>query len=327
MQLQASYYVRHPVHGPLCFLCDSTDSAGVGMHGGAAAPGSIVTITPRDSIRRKVFFEPFGIMTEVAAGVLVNAQIDDNARTVTLVLSAADGLSSRFRVLVSTPSLHRVGKREGVHLVTSGATKVRNGYEFPLTTTKITFAVGKAKNTRSVVAVTAPNRNRTIGNSNRATVNGNTNTNARPTTRPTTSTRGTAFVSESGNNCTAKYNLPVPDAGHPGMQLKGSPDLAGFEGGVASTSTSACADLCRAQKDASGGPLACQSWTFAAQGRHNNKPGSSGWCWLRAGRGNAVGMCGYVSAYCDNRPSPPSEWPCCSGGWSCPNPINITTPQ
>eukprot|EP00729_Bicosta_minor_P005253 gene5253-10386_t len=46
VQLQASYYVRHPVHGPLCFLCDSSDSDG----GGAATQRSTaIVITPRDS--------------------------------------------------------------------------------------------------------------------------------------------------------------------------------------------------------------------------------------------------------------------------------------
>ena len=331
VQLQASYYVRHPVHGPLCFLCDSSDSDG----GGAATQRSTaIVITPRDSVRRKVFVEPFGVMVEVAAGVLVSAEVDDSARTISVTLSASDGLSSKFRVLVSTPSVHREGQTQGVHLVTDGAAKVRGGFEFPLTTTKVTFAVGKSNTAaadQATDAIPAAARRGIPGNARareQLSAAGSTRNAAAAAAAAvtTTATRSTTFEVSSrkggrGLDCNATYQLPVPDAGHPGMNLVGSPDLAGFEGGVPSASTAACASLCLRQKDSSGNRLACNAWTFAAKGRHKS---NSGWCWILQGRGNALGKCGYTSAYCDNRPSPPSLWSCCVGGWSCPNPINAT---
>ena len=119
------------------------------------------------------------------------------------------------------------------------------------------------------------------------------------------------------------------------MNLCGSPDLPGFEGGVASPSLADCVKRCATQTADGWERLACQSYTYAMPGFHNNSQRagtststsylsstSTGWCWLRGGRGDAIGKCGYVSAMCDNRPAPASQWPCCRGGYGCPDPID-----
>jgi hypothetical protein len=107
---------------------------------------------------------------------------------------------------------------------------------------------------------------------------------------------------------------------HPQMNLASAPDLPGFEGGFASASALECSQKCADQKSADGWHrLACQAWTFV-EAQHSPESGHA-WCWLRAGRGNAVGKCGYTSASCDNRPAPATDWPCCQNGFTCPDPM------
>jgi len=76
-ELQASYFVQHPVYGPSCYLCDAQTSS---------LPGGKTVITPRDSVRRSVFIEPLGLMLEVRSGALLSAVYDASARTVALTL-------------------------------------------------------------------------------------------------------------------------------------------------------------------------------------------------------------------------------------------------
>lgn len=88
VQLQASYFIMHREHGPLCFLCDVFT---------ASNRSQTFSIAPRDSVRRRIFVEPLGVLLEVAAGRLIAASIDVSAGTVDLVLGP-DGIASKFRV-------------------------------------------------------------------------------------------------------------------------------------------------------------------------------------------------------------------------------------
>lgn len=75
VQLAASVYTIHPLHGPLCYLCDATSSH---------TDGGATTIVPRDSIHRRVFIEPYGVLVEVVAGTLSSVTVDSSARTFSL---------------------------------------------------------------------------------------------------------------------------------------------------------------------------------------------------------------------------------------------------
>ena len=77
--LAASIYVEHPLHGPLCFLCDIATKAAPS----ARVPGAAVhVITQRDSVRRRLFIEPMGALIELDAGAITSATFDATAWTV-----------------------------------------------------------------------------------------------------------------------------------------------------------------------------------------------------------------------------------------------------
>jgi hypothetical protein len=73
VQLATSVFVSHPEHGPLCYLCDAT------------LDQTTTTIVPRDSIRRRVFIEPLGVLVQVMAGVLQSVAVDVPKRTFSLI--------------------------------------------------------------------------------------------------------------------------------------------------------------------------------------------------------------------------------------------------
>jgi len=284
MLMAASIFVRHPDFGPLCFLCDSSATATAAKAMGTTADGALYRIVPRDSVRRRVFLEPLGVLLEVEAGRLVS--VDLNGRRFTVHL-ADDGMSTRYRVRISTPSLTRPALKAGVSMLTRGATLVRGAYQLPLSAGVSALQFGLGKGAAEAAAVAH---------------------------RLGTATGGVSA------------DVPrLPDHAHERMRLVGSPHLRGFEGGWAATSVDECARLCAAQQSRDPHApgvvlhLRCQAWTFALA-PHSGKGRS--WCWLFAGRGNARGNAtGFWSAMCDNRPAPATDWPCCQEGFSCPNPI------
>jgi hypothetical protein len=205
-----------------------------------------------------------------------------------------DGSASRFLLKVSTPSVHRPGRQCGIRLVTKGGSMANGTYELPLNVTSAKFALGRKPLSSST---STPGMRRSDAQ------------------RPVSQQR-----SIDSKTCNSSMTYPQPDQANLQMQLVGSPELLGFEGGFETNSSLECSRVCAAQVSSdSWHRLACNAWTWAEPGAH--KRGDSGWCWIWAGRGNAVGNCGFVSATCDNRPSPPSDWPCCAAGWNCPNPI------
>lgn len=280
VQLAASIYIDHPLHGPLCYLCDANTSK---------SDGGPTTIVPRDSIRRRVFIEPYGVLIEVMAGAVDHVVIDLSARTFTLQLKD-DSLASKFRVKISTPSLNRPGRLEGVALTKPASLpKVRGAYEMPVVSPMVAlvFAIGK------------------------------TDTRNEPSSSTVWSVP-TPVPGFADRACKMDVPAELPDQAHPQMQLAGAPDLKGFEGGFSAASSLACSQKCADQKSADGWHrLACQGWTFV-EAVHSPKGGQA-WCWLLAARGNAVGKCGYTTATCDNRPAPATDWPCCVNGFTCPD--------
>ena len=284
VQLAASVFVLHPIHGPQCYLCDATASATLGPN--------VTTIVPRDSIRRRVFIEPLGVLVEVMAGVLSSVSVATSARTFSLQL-LDDGLASKFRVKVSTPSLNRPGKAAGVAPVGKPLPLVRGAFELPVTpSATVHFGLGRAAD----------------------------RTDANPAVESWELPAAAAPFSSVGTGCAMGVPAVLPDQAHAQMQLANAPDLPGFEGGFAAPSMLVCSQKCADQKSADGWHrLACQAWTFV-EAAHSPVSGAA-WCWLRAGRGNAVGRCGYTSATCDNRPAPATDWPCCANGFTCPDPM------
>jgi len=281
VQLASSYFVVHPVHGPLCFFCDLT-STGADHY----------SIVPRDSVRRKVFIEPVGVSIEVVSGSLETVVFRPSAVGEELVVELRDdGSATKFRIKVLTPSVHRAGHSLGVRIVTEGSVMSRGFFELPLNVSTVKFAMGKERAQKETLRDSAR----------------------------TTTTSTPAADRSVGIACgNSSLTYPQPDHGHIQMQLLGSSELPGFEGGFPANTSVECSHACASQISPDGWHrLACNAWTWA-------EPDSAdfgvGWCWLWAGRGNAIGTCGFVSATCDNRPSPPADWPCCVGGFGCPNP-------
>ena len=297
VQLAASVFVVHPQHGPLCYLCDASQQQ------------TTTTIVPRDSIRRRVFLEPLGVLIQVMAGALQSLTVDVPGRTFSLQLKD-DGLASKFRIVISTPSLRRPAVLEGGVSPVKPLQKARGAYELPVApTASVAFKIGRQ-----------PAAEREAESGQRAAEE-------LPWHEPGTAASAAAAAASvaaayraADPTCTMEIPAVLPDQAHPQMQLAGAPDLAGFEGGFAASNSSECSRKCAAQKSADGWHrLACQAWTFV-EAAHSPKAGQA-WCWLRAGRGNAVGKCGYTSATCDNRPAPATDWPCCVNGFSCPDPF------
>ena len=342
VQMAASVFIVHPTFGPLCFLCDAFARSAIPSSNeehqagrrAAVAAGSY-TLTPRDSIRRRVFLEPLGVLIEVDAGRLLSLTIallgeGHNASTFTLQLGD-DGLTTRYRVRISTPSLGRPALQAGARLLTPGGTLVRGAWEVPLSagvhTLQFGLGGGAADDSDSTTS-TAAGSNAAASRlrlmpapspfSSTAVAPTRTDLDAHRRMPPCSDTEASALSSAS-----------LPDHAHAQTQLLGSPPLKGLEAGLAVRSVDECAAACAAQRaldpKAPGIELRlrCQAWTFAL-GRFAGRKDGQSWCWLYAGRGNAHGnatACGFVSATCDNRPGPPSDWPCCQDGFSCPNPI------
>ena len=359
MLMAASVFVRHPDHGALCFLCDAAAAAADALaaaapppmastssNGRAVATSSSYTITPRDSVRRRVFLEPLGVLVEVDAGRLVGValdlDLDENAdgttRTARALNSstftvhlADDGLASAYRVRIETPSLARPALQLGVTILSSGASLVRGAYQVPLSAgvQALTFGLGRAR-------PLAPSKADRVAASTAHSARGP----SKVANKVSASAWKAAAAAPRGRQASAAVpcgtidsiidSVTLPDHAHAQMRLVGSPHLAGFEDGAPVASVEACAQLCAAQRSADPEApgvalhLACQAWTFAlAEVSGNGQP----WCWLFAGRGNAHGnvseACGFISATCDNRPAPATDWPCCQGGFGCPNPIVV----
>jgi dienelactone hydrolase len=186
--------------------------------------------------------------------------------------------------------------------------KERGAYQIPITATAIEFKIGGSKE-----PVAAGSSESGI--------------NELPWLEPGTTSSAaaaaaavTAAYTAANPRCTMTIPAVLPDQAHPQMQLIGAPDLAGFEGGFAVSNITECSRKCAEQVSADGWHrLACNAWTFV-EADHSPKSGRA-WCWLRGGRGNAVGKCGYTSATCDNRPAPATDWPCCQNGFTCPDPF------
>ena len=291
-QLAGAYYVDHPEFGPSCYLCDAAAPA-------ASAGSVVIVITPRDAVRRRVFIEPLGLLFDIVAGGLVSAEFDPGKETVALNL-AADGKARNFRIKVEAPSLHRPGRR-GVTLLSPAAKPDGAAvYELPLSATHVVFGLKKEDASLAESSALLPAGDKPILRSLPLQLDLNV------------------------PGCAAKYPAVLPGTGGVAafahMDLCGSPDLPGFEGGVAASSVAECAGLCAGQSTDGWRRLACQAYTFAMP-EYSPKKGQ-GWCWLFAGRGDAVGRCGYISSTCDNRPAPASQWPCCQSGYGCGDPID-----
>jgi hypothetical protein len=221
-----------------------------------------------------------------------------------------DGLSTRARIVVSTPSAERPAVRAGgVHVRTPNAVRfVRGGYELPFTgsrsgsTLDILFGIGQ----QAVHHVQKHGAAATTSTSTSAEV-------------PAASATAPSVGCDDGSGADGAALLP--DHAHVHMRLVGSPPLVGFEHGLPTPTVNECALACATQRSPDGWhKLKCQAWTFAPA---NVSGHGQAWCWLFAGRGNAQGTnaCSFVSATCDNRPAPATDWPCCEHGFSCPDPI------
>jgi len=284
VHLAASYYVHHPSHGPLCYLCDAINPTST----------TNVTIFARDSMRKRVFIEPLGFFLEILAGRIESVNVNLSSQSVT-VNFAKDTMAHFHRLKVRTPSLKRPAAT-GYRIVSPETPQSpTNIYQFPSTTTSVVITVSSK---HASIKTNAGQQKKNAAATSPAS------------SPPPRATKG----------CDVVYPSTLPGYSHVGMDMCGSLDLPGFEGGVAATDASHCAELCATQVNSDGWRrLACQAWTFAMAEVSPKK--NQSWCWLKAGRGNAIGRCGYISSSCENRPAPASAWPCCQSGYGCPNVI------
>ena len=110
----ASYMVHHPIFGWL------------GFGGQVTQTGGVVTLTPKDSARDRVFIAPAGLWLTLRAGKFRHVRYDPATRKVQLVLARKDRHTSRaylqFKVTVKRAGQYRMTSstavERGMHVVT-----------------------------------------------------------------------------------------------------------------------------------------------------------------------------------------------------------------
>jgi hypothetical protein len=136
----ASYFVRHPTMGDVCFLCDLQPGGGAtaaaGGGGGANASATVVTYAVRDSYKQRTFIEPLALYLQADAGLFEAIAIDFANKRVTVTF-AAPGAAATYtthRLRADKQSDARPGS--GFKLVEpAGAKRAHGAYEFPAAVT------------------------------------------------------------------------------------------------------------------------------------------------------------------------------------------------
>jgi hypothetical protein len=125
----ATYLVNHPDFGWLAF------------GGSASVAGSTVTVTPLDSLRRRVYLAPVGLWLTLDAGQFQSVALDTATHAVHVTLSPADSYTPAARLRVEQPA-----KISGVgtYAVSGSPSKERDAYVVPLgaTTASVDLSAG-----------------------------------------------------------------------------------------------------------------------------------------------------------------------------------------
>ena len=163
-----------------------------------------------------------------------------------------DSLATKFRIKISTPSLSRPGREEGV-VPTMDLQKVRGAYELSVAPSAIIlFAVGKQTGDGASIYTTVP----AVG---LGKAGGDPNGTKSRWTPPVFSLAG-------ASQCDMNVPDSLPDQAHTQMDLTNAPDLPGFENGFQCSSALDCSNTCADQRSPDGWHrLACQAWLLSRQ--------------------------------------------------------------
>ena len=117
----SAFLVNDPELGLLCFLCDIESSGG---------DGSIVTIKPRDAVRRKLFIASLGLDIISEAGRIESVQVTPTNVVVAFEAVASQPLVSVLRLRVEQPAVTS-GNRKLLSITPDGGAVLRRGaWEF-----------------------------------------------------------------------------------------------------------------------------------------------------------------------------------------------------
>lgn len=110
----STYLVEHPDFGLLAF------------GGNLMADGNMITVEPKDMVKRSIYVAPMGLSMNIDAGVIKNFKYDASAKTLTVNFDQVDGGASKATMVYEDT----LGS--GVKLTTKGLKQQRGGYAVQL---------------------------------------------------------------------------------------------------------------------------------------------------------------------------------------------------
>ena len=127
-----TYVVQDPTLGLVAFGGDLTGS------------GNVFTVTPRDSVRRRVYIAPFGTFVEIDAGAVQKVDVDLTGTKATFTLAPGVGSAAAADAAVAWVSTTAVQSGVGnMTVTTTGLEKVRGGWKVNLSSGSGSFVIGK----------------------------------------------------------------------------------------------------------------------------------------------------------------------------------------
>jgi len=103
---------------------------------------SVVSVEPRDAVKRRVFVADLGLKAEISGGVIQRVDFDKSAGTVTLSIAAA-GASGALQAKSAVVWLKRPASKS-IGYAVSGASETRSGWAVDLSSGKATVKIVKA---------------------------------------------------------------------------------------------------------------------------------------------------------------------------------------
>ena len=129
----SAYFVHHPSFGPSCYLCNLQQSS-----------AGELTITPVDSLQRRLYIEPLGTAVALDVGRITSALLNMANRTVVLTLAGSEDASAAFslwRVSVIHYALCEVRPGCDIHIASPAVKENRGAWTFPFTSSSATVTL------------------------------------------------------------------------------------------------------------------------------------------------------------------------------------------
>ena len=115
-------YLGHIV-GSSCYLVDHPVFGFVSFGGNVEEDGDVVTVYPKDTVRRSLYVAPMGARLEMDAGVISHFVYDKMAKKLVLHVDRVEGENATSAVLMLMDTIDT-----GVKLRTEGLKQARGGY-------------------------------------------------------------------------------------------------------------------------------------------------------------------------------------------------------